>query len=539
MTPELARYLTELSSELKRQLGVIIDRRGTVVATIVGDEKEIVIPVLVDYPLGRSALRGVRCIHTHLRGEPLSKDDLTDLSLLRLDAMAAIGLGTDGLPGDVFLAHLVPVVAEGPPKGPGEIHRERAPYELRGPMSLASLEEELGDFSEFVTSIEAEMGRASLRKTGDLRERAVLVSVSTKPKETQLEYLNELSALAETSQVVVVSSVTQRIQRLNPRYLMGSGKIRELIITALQKEATLLIFDQELTPTQIRELGELTELKVIDRTQLILDIFARRAHTRDGKVQVELAQLKYLLPRLTGKGTSMSRLMGGIGGRGPGETKLEVDRRRVQNRIARLERELKALGRGRKQRRAKRARSGIPIISIVGYTNAGKSTLLNALTKSTTPVEDKLFATLDTATRRLRFPRERDAVITDTVGFIRELPRELKRAFRSTLEEMEDADLLLQLVDISDPGFEERIETVRNILGELDLDEIPRLLVFNKTDRVDPVIAGNLARRHNAIAVSALRPETLLALEEELEKRLWPGEGVGTGATEKVAEGSI
>ena len=542
MTPELARYLTELSSELGRQLGVIIDRRGTVVATIVGDEKEIVIPVLADYPLGRRALRGVRCVHTHLRGEPLSKDDLTDLSLLRLDAMAAIGLGTDGLPGDVFLAHLVPFVAQGPPKGPGgpgEILRERAPYELRGPMSLSSLEEDLGDFSEFVTSIEAEMGRASLRKTGDLRERAVLVSVSTKPKKTQLEYLIELSSLAETSQVVVVESVTQRIQRLNPRYLMGSGKIRELIITALRKEATLLIFDQELTPTQIRELGELTELKVIDRTQLILDIFARRAHTRDGKVQVELAQLKYLLPRLTGKGTSMSRLMGGIGGRGPGETKLEVDRRRVQDRIARLERELKALGRGRKQRRAKRARSGIPIISIVGYTNAGKSTLLNALTKSTTPVEDKLFATLDTATRRLRFPRERDAVITDTVGFIRELPGELKKAFRSTLEEMEDADLLLQLVDISDPGFEERIETVRSILGELGLDEIPRLLVFNKADRVEPAIATNLARRHNAVALSALRPETLLALEEELEKRLWPGEGAGINATGKVVERSL
>jgi len=335
-----------------------------------------------------------------------------------------------------------------------------------------------------------------------------------------------LKELARTDNVVVLDMVCQRLDKLNPKYLMGTGKIKELIIKALQKDATILIFDQELTPTQVRELGEVTELKVIDRTQLILDIFARRAHSRDGKVQVELAQLKYLLPKLTGKGTSLSRLMGGIGGRGPGETKLEVDRRRVQDRITHLEKELKSLSRGRYERRRRRAGSGIPIISIVGYTNAGKSTLMNALTRSETLVEDKLFATLDTASRRLRFPKERDAVITDTVGFIRDLPEDLFKAFEATLEEMEDADLLMHVVDLSNPAYESRIKTVEDVLDEIGLDKIPRLLVFNKIDLMDRTIAENLARRANAVPISATRPETLKLLLKELEKRLWPGEAL-------------
>ena len=235
---------------------------------------------------------------------------------------------------------------------------------------------------------------------------------------------------------------------------MGEGKIKELVITAMNRGATLLIFDQDLSPSQIKAIGEITELKVIDRSQLILDIFARRAHSRDGKVQVELAQLKYRLPRLSGKGTAMSRLMGGIGGRGPGEMKLEIDRRRVRDRINLLEKELKLLGEARRQRKARRVEKEVPIVSIIGYTNAGKSTLLNAMTKSETFVEDKLFATLDTASRRLRFPREREVVITDTVGFIRDLPKDLMSAFKATLEELEDADLLLHIVDASSPRFE-------------------------------------------------------------------------------------
>jgi len=293
----------------------------------------------------------------------------------------------------------------------------------------------------------------------------------------------------------------------------------------------LLIFDQELSPAQVRSISEITELKVIDRSQLILDIFSRRAVSLDGKVQVELAQLKYILPRLTGRGVQMSRLMGGIGGRGPGETKLEIDRRRVRDRIAKLERDLKELSRGRDQRRRKRVKAGVPIVSIVGYTNAGKSTLLNTLTKSAVFTEDLLFATLDTATRRLRFPREREIIITDTVGFIRSLPKSLMGAFKATLEELRDADLFLHLVDCSNPRFEEQIRQVEEILDDLELSEKPRLLVFNKSDllpalKSEDILAfmkaKQVAKRYGAITLSAKNADSITPLLEELEKRFWP-----------------
>lgn len=512
ITSEFGRYLTELSGEIGRQIGIIVNRRGFVVSAIVGDEKEIVIPLLSDYPLGRRRLRGVRCIHTHLKNEPLSQDDLTDLALLRLDMMAAIGVLEDGMPGNIFMSHLLPLNPEG------------KTCEVHPPMPFHRLNLKL---DEFIEALEDEMGRAAVRDIKDTRERAILVSVSTKGgREEQSESMEELKELARSADVAVLDAIIQRPKELNPKYLMGSGKLKELIIKALQKEAALIIFDQELTPTQTREIGEVTELKVIDRTQLILDIFARRAFSRDGKVQVELAQLKYRLSRLTGKGTSLSRLAGGIGGRGPGETKLEVDRRRVQDRISRLEKQLEHLSRGRLERRRSRAASGIPIISIVGYTNAGKSTLLNVLTKSETKVENLLFATLDTASRRLRFPRERDAVITDTVGFIRHLPEDLFKAFKATLEEMGDADLLIHLVDMSSPNFEKQIKVVEDILSEIGLDAIERLLVFNKEDMVEPEIVKNLCRRYHAVSISAIHPETLGKLLNALEKKLWPEDRV-------------
>jgi GTPase len=303
-----------------------------------------------------------------------------------------------------------------------------------------------------------------------------------------------------------------------------------LIINSLNKGATLLIFDQELSPSQVKAITELTELKVIDRSQLILDIFARRAHSRDGKVQVELAQLKYRLPRLTGKGTAMSRLMGGIGGRGPGEMKLEIDRRRVRDRIGLLEKELKALGEARKQRKQRRVEAGIPIVSIIGYTNAGKSTLLNSLTKSYVFVGDKLFATLDTSSRRLRFPRERDVIVTDTVGFIRDLPKDLMAAFKATLEELEDADLLLHLIDASNQRFDQHIESVENILRELHLFEKPRLLAFNKIDKISAEEAENLAIRYNAVTISALDPSTLTPLLKAVEENIWERKLTGANA---------
>ncbi len=379
------------------------------------------------------------------------------------------------------------------------------------------------NFKEFIDSLEHDIDKANAATISlkDRWERAILISASTRPRVEQEDSIEELKELAISSDVLVLDTVIQRLKDVNPRYLLGEGKLKEIIIKALQKGATLLIFDQDLNPSQIKAIGDITELKVIDRSQLILDIFARRAHSRDGKVQVELAQLKYRLPRLTGKGTAMSRLMGGIGGRGPGEMKLEVDRRRVRDRIALLERELKALSLARHQRKQRRTERDIPIVSIIGYTNAGKSTLLNNLTKSSTFVEEKMFATLDTASRRLRFPRERDVIITDTVGFIRDLPRDLFAAFKSTLEELEDADLLVHLVDISNPRFEQHIASVERILQELGLADKERIMVFNKEDRLKEEEADTICRRFGATSISALRSETFDRLLKAIEGRLW------------------
>ncbi len=469
---------------------------------IVGDAHGIVIPPLENYPLGRRALRGLRLVHTHLKNEPLNKDDLTDLALLRPDLVAAISVN-DGMPGNIYVAHLMPRGSE----KEIEVLPSKNFYAFKF------------DFKPFVNSLEEEMERAIILDQRDRRERAILVSVSTKPKYEQEDSLEELKDLARSSDVIVLDAVVQRPKEINPKYLMGEGKLRELIINAMNRGATLLIFDQDLSPSQIKAIAECTELKVIDRSQLILDIFARRAHSKDGKVQVELAQLKYRLPRLTGKGTAMSRLMGGIGGRGPGEMKLEVDRRRVRERINLLQRELKTLSEARRQRRHKRIQSGIPIVSIIGYTNAGKSTLLNSLTKSSVFVEDKLFATLDTSSRRLRFPRERDVIVTDTVGFIRDLPKDLMAAFRATLEELKDADLLLHLVDASTPRLEQHIESVEGLLGELHLSQKPKLLVFNKIDKLEKEEAENLSLRYHAIAISALDASTFKPLLGAIEEK--------------------
>jgi GTP-binding protein HflX len=471
---------------------------------IVGDAKGIVIPPLEDYPVGRSPLRGLRLVHTHLKEEPLNQDDLTDLALLRFDLIAAIS-AKDGLPGNIYVAHLMPRGSE----KEMEVLPSRNFYTFKL------------EFKPFIRSLEEEMERAVTFDQRDRRERAILLSVSTRPRYEQEDSIEELKELARSSDVIVLDTVIQRPKEINPKYLMGEGKLKELIINAMNRGATLLIFDQDLSPSQMKAIAEFTELKVIDRTQLILDIFARRAHSKDGKVQVELAQLNYRLPRLTGKGTAMSRLMGGIGGRGPGEMKLEVDRRRVREKINLLEKELKSLSEARRQRRHKRVQGGIPIVSIIGYTNAGKSTLLNALTKSSVFVEDKMFATLDTSSRRLRFPREREIIITDTVGFIRNLPKDLMAAFKATLEELEDADLLLHIVDASNSCFEQHIESVEKTLEELHLSKKPKFLVLNKIDKLEKEEVAHLALRYNAIAISALDSSTFKPLLKAIEERVF------------------
>jgi len=517
ITTELATRLEELSREIRRQVGILINRLGIVEYVVVGDERALLIPELADYPLGKKLLRGLRLIHTHLKQEPLTDDDLTDLSLLRLDLIAALLLATDERQTQIQLASLVPPTA-------GAL-----PYTINRPLPLHLLHL---DFADFVGTRETELEK-SLRgsqQSGGGAERGILISVTREAREEAEDSLEELKELARTAGVEVIDTVIQRPRQFNPRFLMGEGKMRDVVIRALQLGATMLVFDQELSPAQVRSISAMTELKVIDRSQLILDIFARRATSQDGKVQVELAQLKYLLPRLTGRGVQMSRLMGGIGGRGPGETKLEVDRRRIRDRIAKLERELEELSRGRYQRRQKRVKAGVPIVSIVGYTNAGKSTLLNTLTRSSVFTEKLLFATLDTSTRRLRFPREREVIITDTVGFIRSLPASLLGAFKATLEELQDADLLLHLVDCSNPRFAEQIAQVTAILEELGLGEKPRLLVFNKSDllaplkKLDPLAfmkVRQLARTSGAISVAATDKSSLQPLLTEMERRFW------------------
>jgi GTP-binding protein HflX len=503
ITPDLARYLAELSSELGKQIGVLISREGAITHVILGEAAGVLIPSLDEYPLGRKPLRGLRFIHTHLHEAPLNDEDFTDLSLLRLDLIGAITV-SHSLPHTIHLGYLLPY-------GSATKHE-----------SISSLFHQLDlDFKQFIESLESEMDRHRVFDRNDGREKALLVSASTRPRHLLEDSIEELKELSRSSDVIVLGSLIQRLKEVNPKYLLGEGKLKELVIDAMDKGATLLIFDQDLTPSQMRAIAESTELKVIDRSQLILDIFARRAHSRDGKVQVELAQLKYTLPRLTGKGTAMSRLMGGIGGRGPGEMKLETDRRRIRDRISHLERELRVLAEARRQRKHRRVETGIPIVSIIGYTNAGKSTLLNTLTRSSTFVEDKMFATLDTASRRLRFPREREIIITDTVGFIRDLPRDLIAAFKATLEELEDADLLLHVVDVSSPRLEQQISSVEGILDGLRLVDKARILVCNKIDRISAEEVSHLCARLGAVAVSALDPATLQPLLDAIEHRLW------------------
>jgi len=411
--------------------------------------------------------------------------------------MAVVTFGDAMEPKAVHMGHLLPADRNGKSF---EILSPRRPFDL-----------DIGCL-ELIRSLESEMGHLKKAQTADGTERALLVSVTTRSRTEAEDSLQELKELAESSGIHVLDTVLQQRRKVDPRFLLGTGRLRQLIIETLQKGATLLIFDLELTPAQIRSITDLIDLKVIDRTQLILDIFAQRAQTREGKLQVELAQLRYLLPRLVTKNTAMSRLTGGIGGRGPGEAKLEINRRRVRERIGRLESALAGVSRHRNRQRARRDKRQLPIISIIGYTNAGKSSLLNTLTHSRMLAEERMFATLDPSSRRLRFPRDIEVIITDTVGFIRDLPRDLISAFRATLEELTHADLLLHVIDIHNPRYEDQIESVEAILADLDLHHIPQIRVLNKMDLVDPEEAAALARRLDGVLISAITSRTLTGL---------------------------
>ena len=473
-----------------------------------GDARSLFLPDLSKYRQGHDRFCGLRLIHTHLHDAGLDDDDFTDLALLRLDMIAAIHAQDDGLPGLVYVGHILPS------------SDSDSPWEALPPISVHDLP---SDFLDAIDALENEFSRRrSGRRTGKQRDRAILLHISSQPRAVMEDSLSEMSELTTSAGIDVVHKMMQR-RPIDPRTVMGKGKLKTIIIKAMQLDAEVLIFDLNLSPTQVKNLADMTDLKILDRTQVILDIFSQRAETREGKIQVELAQLRYMLPFLSTKHTAMSRLTGGIGGRGPGETKLEVNRRRAQDRISQLQREVKKLGDRRRLRRRKRTEKKVPMVSIVGYTNAGKSTLLNKLTKSDVTAKDALFATLNPVSRRLRLPREREIVITDTVGFIRKLPSELMEAFKTTFEEIEPASLLLHVVDASNPEVDELYETVNRLLAELDYHDKPTLVILNKIDLCDADTVIRLTEQYDGIPVSALDSNTLTPLLELIEDRLGNG----------------
>lgn len=503
VSQELCVELARISHITGIQIGLLISRLGMVEYVIAGTSTGISIPKLSRRRVHPGRLQGLRLVHTHLAGEELTSEDLTDLAKLRLDVIYAISVDEDGNPGLAFGAHLVPTQSESclwTVLEPVPTHRLDIP------------------FLSFISELESEIAKKqAVLRAGESEDRAILVVVTRVLSENTRIEIEEFRSLALSAGITVMDTVVQRRPRPDPKYVVGKGKISDIYIRALALDANLLIFDHELSPSQARSISDIVDIRVIDRTQLILDIFARRARTKEGKIQVELAQLHYNMPRLVGRNPSLSRLAGGIGTRGPGETKLEIDRRKAKDRIARLERETKGIRRKRKLTRLRRNRNAVPVISIIGYTNTGKSTLLNALTKSHVLVADMPFATLDPSSKRLRFPRDIEVIITDTVGFICDLPDELRAAFAATLEELEDAHLLLEVVDLADPYLEFRMQAVDDIINQLNLQDIPRLRVFNKADACDSEFAFNIASRYGGVAVSALDRSTLVPLIEKME----------------------
>jgi GTP-binding protein HflX len=529
ITHELAKEISQISAEINRQVGILINRKGEIDYVIVGTFNRIEIPELKGYRDHIARLKGLRCIHTHLinsqndktKPSGLDQDDLIDLAFLRLDLIGALEVKPDGEPGKIYIAHILP----DPEFFKGALldQEEKFFYFLK-PCYVWELKE---NFLELIKNLEDELDRIRpLKEIDENKDRAILIFVK-EPKDIYLEEkMEELEELARTAGVSVVGKVVQKRVSPDPKYVIGKGKLVEVMILAMRNRANLLIFDRELTPSQVRALTEVTDLRVIDRTQLILDIFAQRASSREGKIQVEIAQLRYALPRLRAKDDAFSRLTGGIGGRGPGETKLEIDRRRIKDKIAKLESELNKISQERELRRKRRKKLNFKVVSLIGYTNAGKTTLLNTLAKTNYLAEDKLFATLDPVTKLIKTKNGKVFLLTDTVGFIRDLPEDLKKAFKATLEELYSADILLHIVDISHPDFENHIKAVEQILEEMDLLHMPKILVFNKIDLLEnkenfsPLWLKNLVSKYNAIPISAKKGINLDLLIEAIENWL-------------------
>ncbi len=513
-SPELARNLAELSHDIRREVGVLIDRRGRVISVSVADARGSEFP---DLRMGEYRLAGFHLLHTHPKGGPLSKGDLSTLFLRRLDAVSAIEVGHDGRPGLIHTAHLTP---------PGTVGEEED-WRILPPAQPFEVDE--FDLGAQVAALEEEIARtARTREAKKHHERAILVQIDQGEFDAE-ERLDELGELARTAGAEVVYSELIYRRHLKAGTLVGEGKLEELTSKAYHLDADLLIFGQELGPAQAREIEMATGLKVVDRTQLILDIFALHAQGVESRLQVELAQLRYMKPRLLGAGGQLSRIGGGggsagggaIGTRGPGETKLELDRRRINDRLSFLEKQLEGVAMRREERRKSRERNDVPVISIVGYTNAGKSTLLNTFTHAAEEprrvlAENKLFATLRPTSRQGFVDGIGQVIFTDTVGFIRDLPKDLTRAFRSTLEEIGDADVLLHVVDVASAGAEQRLEAVNRILEELGFRDLPTVIALNKADSADAEQLSREVERTGGIPVSALKSSGVLELKEAL-----------------------
>ena len=492
---------------MNRQIGIVLDRNNISQYIVVGTNKDITIPKLSRFGLTPGRLRGLRVVHTHLYDENISEDDITDLALLRLDSISAVQVDDNGYPKKIMTAHLLPQ------------NKRKMLYKI---IDFYDPYNQIIKYLDFINELEKEFVNIA-DKTLNIHQKnsAILVGVykNKLSSETNIEELEELS---KSANIAVINRFSQIRDKIHPKYVIGLGKLKEVVVYALQAGADFLLFDNTLTPAQARTLANFTEMKIIDRTQLILDIFAKRAKSNEGKLRVELAQLNHILPRLSVRDDSLSRLTGGIGGRGPGETKLEVDKRRINDRVFFLTHKLESIKKNRNTQKKKRSKNNIPIVSIVGYTNAGKSTLLNNLTQTETYCDDLMFATLDPVSKRVRFPEEREVIITDTVGFIRDLPEDLKGAFKSTLEELYDSDLLLHLVDASNHFFNNHIKSANTILDELKLSEKPEILVFNKIDTLEEKTLSDIRKNYPvAMFISALNKRTFKELLQKIEYKLF------------------
>ena len=486
---------------------MIINRRGQIISVNAGDSDSIMLEEFKNVREGKARLCGLRCIHTHPGGNSeLSSADTTALEKFRFDVMACIGVDSSSkfskkhgetvkFADSITIAHLIP---------------DKKKIKTLETTTVRQASE--NDFQDFLEEIEREFSRSSDGIASDEQERAILVNLLTSqmPEDIARESLFELEQLAFTAGAEVITTFSQKRPRPDSATYIGKGKAQELMLLVREKNANLVIVDDELSSRQQKNLENAIGIKTIDRTELILDIFAQRAGTREGKLQVELAQLKYLFPRLIGEGLSLSRQMGGgksggIATRGPGEKKLEIDRRRIRERLKALENEVEQIKKHRSHQRKLRQRNRLPVVAIVGYTNAGKSTLLNALSDSEVLVENKLFATLDPTTKRIKLPDMSDVLLTDTVGFIQRLPTSLVKAFRATLEEVTQADLILHVIDPVHPACAEHIETVYDTLKNLAADEKPLISVVNKIDLVkDETVSDDLSYKlPNPVKISA------------------------------------